>query len=208
VRAVPRRSAATGQHIARGQNGRQMTRGDPGAAGLRDRGEWSADHAVTELYSSQYRALVRLAALLMPDTPAAEQVVQDSFVAMHRSWQRIGDGQQALTYLRRTVVNRSRSMPAPWAAAGQDWPNASPDPPGAGPGAPVPPERPAVIAALRGLPARQREAIVLRYYAGLPEADIATAMGISRAAVKSHITCGMIALCTALEWTGSSADQK
>jgi RNA polymerase sigma-70 factor (sigma-E family) len=186
-----------------------MTRGDPDAAtGRRDRGEWSADHTVTELYSSQYRALVRLAALLVPDTPAAEQVVQDSFVAMHGSWQRLGDGQRALTYLRQMVVNRSRSMPAHCAAAGQDWPNASPDPPGAWHGAPVPPERPAVIAALRGLPARQREAIVLRYYADLSEADIAAAMGVSRAAVQSHATRGMTALRAALGWTGSSDDQK
>jgi RNA polymerase sigma-70 factor (sigma-E family) len=186
-----------------------MTRGDPGAAtGRRDRGEWSADHTVTELYSSQYRALVRLAALLMPDTPAAEQVVQDSFVAMHGCWQRLGDGQKALTYLRRTVMNRSRSMPAHRAAAGKNWPNPPPDPPGAGHGAPVPPERPAVIAALRGLPARQREAIVLRYYADLSEADIAAAMGISRAAVQSHSARGMTALRAALGWAGSSDDQK
>jgi RNA polymerase sigma-70 factor (sigma-E family) len=208
VRAIPRRSAAIGQRITRGQNGRQMTRGDPGTAGRLDRGEWSADHTVTELYSSQYRALVRLAALLIPDTPVAEQVVQDSFVAMHGSWHRLDDGQKALTYLRWAVVNRSRSMPAHCAATGKAWPNASPDPPGAGHGISVLPERPAVIAALRGLPAPQREAIVLRYYADLPEADVAAAMGISRAAVKSHTTRGMTALRAALGWTGSRGDQK
>ena len=50
---------------------------------------WSADRAVTELYSMHYRALVRLAALLVRDTPTAEEVVQDSFVAMHGGWQRL-----------------------------------------------------------------------------------------------------------------------
>ena len=45
--------------------------------------EWSADRAVVELYSEHYRALVRLAALLVRDTPTAEEVVQDSFIAMH-----------------------------------------------------------------------------------------------------------------------------
>jgi RNA polymerase sigma factor (sigma-70 family) len=55
------------------------------------------------------------------------------------------------------------------------------------------------VAALRGLPDRQREAIVLRYYADLSEAEIATAMGISRGAVKSHTARGMTALRTVLE---------
>jgi RNA polymerase sigma factor (sigma-70 family) len=60
-------------------------------------------------------------------------------------------------------------------------------------------DRDAVVAALQGLSARQREAIVLRYYADLSEAEIARAMGISRGAVKSHTARGMAALRTALE---------
>ena len=76
---------------------------------------------------------------------------------------------------------------------------APPDMPSAEHGALVLLERSAVVAALRGLPDRQREAIVLRYYADLSEAEIATAMGISRGAVKSHTARGMTALRTALE---------
>jgi RNA polymerase sigma factor (sigma-70 family) len=60
-------------------------------------------------------------------------------------------------------------------------------------------QRDAVVAALQGLTARQREAIVLRYYADLSEAEIAAAMGISRGAVKSHTARGMAALRAALE---------
>ena len=60
-------------------------------------------------------------------------------------------------------------------------------------------ERPAVAAALQALPARQREALVLRYYADLTEAQIASAMGISRAAVTSHTACGLSALSSVLE---------
>ena len=52
----------------------------------------------------------------------------------------------------------------------------------------------AVVAALRKLPTRQREAIVLRYYADLSEADTAEAMGVSRGAVKSHTSRGVAAL--------------
>ena len=59
-----------------------------------------------------------------------------------------------------------------------------------------------MIKALRNLPERQREAIVLRYYADLSEADIAATMGISRGAVKSHTARGMAALRAALEQEG------
>jgi RNA polymerase sigma factor (sigma-70 family) len=55
-------------------------------------------------------------------------------------------------------------------------------------------EHEAVVAALRTLPARQREALVLRYYGELSEAEIAEAMGISRGAVKSHTSRGVAAL--------------
>ena len=163
------------------------------------RAEWSADLAVVELYSQHYRALVRLAALLLRDTPTAEEVVQDSFVAMHGGWQRLRDTEKALAYLRQAVVNRSRSVLRHRTVVDKNLQKAPPDMPSAEHGAMVLLERYAVVAALRDLPDRQREAIVLRYYADLSEAEIATAMGISRGAVKSHTARGMSALRTALE---------
>jgi len=163
------------------------------------RAEWSPDRAVIELYSEHYRALVRLAALLVRDTPTAEEVVQDSFVAMHGGWQRLRDTEKALAYLRQAVVNRSRSVLRHRTVVDKNLQKAPPDMPSAEHGALVLLERSAVIAALRGLPDRQREAIVLRYYADLSEAEIATAMGISRGAVKSHTARGMTALRTALD---------
>ena len=56
-----------------------------------------------------------------------------------------------------------------------------------------------MVTALRTLPARQREALVLRYYGDLSEAQIAAAMGISRGAVKSHTARAMSSLRTVLE---------
>ena len=84
----------------------------PGAA----RPGRSADWAVTELYSLHHRGLVRLAVLLVRDVPTAEDVVQDSFVAMHGGWQRLRDVESALAYLRQAVLNRSRSVlgTGPW----------------------------------------------------------------------------------------------
>src|SRR5271170_5200511 len=160
---------------------------------------WSADRAVTELYSVHYRALVRLAALLVRDTPTAEEVVQDSFVAMHGGWQRLRDAEKALAYLRQAVVNRSRSVLRHRTVVDKNLQKAPPDMPSAEHGALVLLERSAVVAALRELPDRQRKAIVLRYYADLSEAEIAAAMKISRGAVKSHTARGMAALRAELE---------
>ena len=163
------------------------------------RAGWSADRAVTELYAMHYRALVRLAALLVRDTQTAEEVVQDSFVAMHGGWQRLRDAEKALAYLRQAVVNRSRSVLRHRTVVDKNLQKAPPDMPSAEHGALVLLERDAVVAALRDLPDRRREAIVLRYYAELSEAEIAAARGISRGAVKSHTARGMASLRTALE---------
>jgi RNA polymerase sigma-70 factor (sigma-E family) len=167
----------------------------PGAA----RPGRSADWAVTELYSLHYQMLVRLAALLVRDVPTAEDVVQDSFVAMHDGWQRLRDAESALAYLRQAVVNRSRSVLRHRAVVEKYPEKPSPDMPSAEHGALVQLERSAVIATLRKLPGRQREAIVLRYYADFSEAEVAAAMGISCGAVKSHTARAMAALRADLE---------
>jgi len=165
--------------------------------------EPDADQMVAQLYSIHYQPLVRLATLLVRDVATAEEVVQDAFVAMRGGWQRLGDTEKALAYLRQAVVNRSRSVLRHRTAAGSNPQQALPDTPGAEGGAPGLLEQDAARTALRGLPERQREAIVLRYYAGLSEGEIAAAMGISRGAVKSHTARGLSALGAALEQASS-----
>jgi RNA polymerase sigma-70 factor (sigma-E family) len=161
--------------------------------------EWDADRAVTALYGTHYRALVRLAALLVRDVSTAEEVVQDSFIAMHAAWLRLRDTDKALSYLRQSVVNRSRSVLRHRVVMDKNAPKPPPDVPSAEQGAMSEIERTAVVSALRRLPQRQREALVLRFYADLSEAQIASAMGISRGAVKSHTARGMSSLRTVLE---------
>jgi len=161
--------------------------------------EPDTDQAVAELYSLHYRPLTRLAALLVRDAVTAEDVVQDAFVAMRSAWPRLGDTENALAYLRQAVVNRSRSVLRHRTVTSKNPPEAPPDTPGAEHGAPDLLDRPGAVAALRGLPERQREAIILRYYADLPEDQIAAAMRISRGAVKSHTARGLSALRAALE---------
>lgn len=155
--------------------------------------------AATALYTEHYRSLVGLAVLLVRDVATAEEVVQDSFIAMHGNWRRIRDSDKAASYLRQCVVNRSRSVLRHRMVVDRAALQPPPDMPSAEQGAITLLERSAVVAALHGLPPRQREALVLRYYAELSEAQIASAMGISRGAVKSHTARAMAALREVLE---------
>src|ERR1700753_2296604 len=148
--------------------------------------DMTADEAVTQLYSNHYRSLVRLAGLLVRDEPAAEEIVQECFIAMHDGWGNLRDDDKALSYLKQAVVNRSRSVLRHRSVADRR-----------------PLEGNAVISALRSLPDRQRQALVLRYYADLPEAQIAAMMGISKGAVQSHTARGMSSLRGVLEQAGS-----
>jgi RNA polymerase sigma-70 factor (sigma-E family) len=175
---------------------------EPAAGAGRPRTDEQAMEAVITLYNAHYRSLVRLGVLLVGDLATAEEVVQDAFVAMNAAWRRLRDYDKALPYLRQSVVNRSRSVLRHRLVADRNAPRPAPDMPSAEHSAIAALERTAVVAALRTLPARQREALVLRYYGDLSEAQIATAMGISRGAVKSHTSRGMIALREVLEGPG------
>ena len=158
-----------------------------------------ADRAVTALYAEHYRTLLGLAAFLVRDNSTAEEVVQDSFVAMHCGWRRLRDRDKALAYLRRSVVNRSRSVLRHRMVVDKNAPDPLPDMPSAEQGAIAQIERSAVVDALRALPLRQREALVLRFYADLSAGQIASIMGISTGAVKSHTARGMSSMRTVLE---------
>lgn len=161
--------------------------------------DWDADRAVTELYSAHYLPLVRLAALLIRDVAAAEEVVQDSFVAMHGGWRRLCDSDRALFYLQRSVVKRSRSVLRHRVVGDRNASQPRADATNAEHGVTVLLERSAVVAALRAMPPRQREALVLRCYGDMSEAQIASVMGVSRGSVKTHTASAMSALRSILE---------
>jgi RNA polymerase sigma-70 factor (sigma-E family) len=152
-----------------------------------------ADTALERLYAGQYAALVRLAVLLVRDQGLAEDVVQDSYVALHQRWDRV-DPAKAPAYLRQTVVNRSRSALRHRGVVARHRSEPLPA------GAPADEtllrseRRAAVLDALATLPTRQREVLVLRHYLDLSEAEIAATLGISRGAVKSHASRAAAAL--------------
>jgi RNA polymerase sigma-70 factor (sigma-E family) len=177
---------------------RRTAQGSTGA-GSGTPAEWDAEQAVTALYGTDYRSLVRLAALLVRDSATAEEIVQDSFIALYFAWRRLRDTEKALSYLRQSVVNRSRSVLRHRVVVDRNAPKPAPDMPTAEQGALTLLERRQVVTALRQLPPRQREALVLRYYGNLSEAQIASAMGISRGAVKSHTARAIASLRAVLE---------
>jgi RNA polymerase sigma-70 factor (sigma-E family) len=174
---------------------------DGGTVSVAREHEWTADEAVTYLFGAHYRPLVRLGVLLLADQGAAEEVVQDAYVRLHQHWRRLRDPDKALAYLRTSVVNGARSALRRRGVARRYLDRATPPPdaPSAETGALGALEQQRMLAALDGLPARQREALVLRYYADLSEAEIAEVMGVSRGAVKSHTARGVAALRLHLE---------
>jgi len=158
-----------------------------------------ADAAVTDLYAAHYRTLVGLATLLLRNRATAEEVVQDAFVAMHGRWRRLRDTDLALGYLRRSVINGSRSVLRHQAVVVRAATPPPPDAPSAEHDALTLLEHAAMVAALDRLPLRQREALVLRFYADMSSAQIAAAMGIGASAVKGHTARGLSSLRSMLE---------
>ena len=121
-----------------------------------------------------------MAALLVPDLATAEDIVQDAFVAVYSA--RPGhrpDAGAALSWLLRLVVERSRAVPL-----GRR------------------PRDSGLMSALWALPVRQREVLVLRYVADLPENQVAAAAGLSEAAVRHHVALAFSALRAELPTAG------
>jgi RNA polymerase sigma-70 factor (sigma-E family) len=165
-----------------------------GPAAARAAADRDAAAATVALYTAYYAPLVRLAVLLVRDVGTAEDVVQDAFIAMHANWRRLNDRGSSAWYLRQCVVNRSRSVLRRRSVAGRQALQPLPDMPSAEEVAFERIERSAVIAALHRLAPRQREVLVLRYYADLSGPEVAAVMGISVGAVKRHTNRALSAL--------------
>lgn len=140
---------------------------------------------LADLYRDHRVRLVRLAVLLVDDPATAEDVVQEAFAGLHRNWTGLRDEAAAVGYLRTAVVNGSRSVLRRRRTAREYVPPHQANARSAESLAMLSAEHQAVVDALATLPPRQREVLVLRYYGGLSEAEIADATGISRGTVKS-----------------------
>jgi RNA polymerase sigma-70 factor (sigma-E family) len=157
--------------------------------------ELDARAATEVLFHRHYRSLLGTARLLVDDPGAAEEVVQDAFVALHRHWPTMRDPAAALGYLRTSVLNGARGRLRRRRTAQRHLTAmVGTDAEGAEDVAVRHTEQRAVAEALRRLPRRQRECLVLRYYANLSEAEIAAALGISAGSVKTHAHRALSAL--------------
>jgi len=151
--------------------------------------------AVTELYRAHALGLIRLAVVMLGDRPAAEDAVQEAFCGLYRRWHSLADPAKALSYVRSSVINGCRTvLRRRLRQRGAD--PLTGDPPGesAEAVALISEEHRQVLTAIRSLPARQREALVLRFYLDLDEEEIAASMRISRGTVKSTTSRALAAL--------------
>jgi RNA polymerase sigma-70 factor (sigma-E family) len=151
------------------------------------------------LYASHRLSLIRMAVLLVDDLGSAEDVVHDAFATLHQNRGRLREPAAAIGYLRTTVVNNARSVLRKRQTARRHLSLARlEDAEPADSELLLAAAHQQVLAAVRQLPARQREVLTLRYWANLSEAEIAQALGISRGAVKSNASRGMDKLETIL----------
>jgi RNA polymerase sigma-70 factor (sigma-E family) len=157
---------------------------------------------LTALFRVHHAELVRLAALLVRSREAAEDIVQDVFTRVHARRGGAPDAAGALAYLRQAVINGCRSWLRRQAVARRSGALAGQAEAGSCESAEhevIRAElRQRVLAELAALPARRREVLVLRYYLGLSEAEIARTLGISQGTVKSTAARGIAALARAL----------
>ena len=119
--------------------------------------------AYTGLFMTQFRRLVQLAVLLGDDDP--ENVVQEAFVRLHARRDRLRDDNAALTYLRRTVVNLCHSKLRHLRVVRRAPVEIRPDLESAEQTAVSRERSREVVAALQRIPRRQRDVLVLRYWA-------------------------------------------
>ncbi|MFD7263654.1 RNA polymerase sigma factor [Streptomyces sp. NPDC059874] len=167
---------------------------------LTGQGDFGQPPTVSALYHAHRLRMVRLAVLLVDDMATAEDVVQDAFTALYRRHgEHITEVDNALGYLRTAVVNTSRSVLRRRRTVRAWTPPPAAQMPSAEASVVLDEAHREVLAALGRLSPRRRQVLVLRYWAELSEAEIATTLGISRGAVKSNASRGLDALERILE---------
>lgn len=137
---------------------------------------------------TRYASLRRFAFLLCGDWDEAEDLVQVALARCSRRWH---DVEEPHAYVRTAVVRassswRRRRLREGVAVPLSDWaaPAGNSD------------ARLVLLAALRALPLVQRQVLVLRYYEGLSEREIAAVLDVAPGTVKSRCARGLATLRT------------
>lgn len=135
------------------------------------------------LFDESFEAMRRLAYLLGADDP--ENIAQESFVRLHGRWHALASADMALPYLRRTVVNLSRSRLRHLRVVRRAPGERPRDAESAEAAALAGQDHHQLRAVLAGLPTRQRQVLVLRYWLDLDQGEIADTLGIAVGTVKA-----------------------
>jgi RNA polymerase sigma-70 factor (sigma-E family) len=158
-----------------------------------------ARQRVSALYQTHALALKKLAFVMTGDQPTAEDIVQDAFLGLCRRWPSLHESDNALGYVRTSVLNGCRSVHRVRFRRQGITLDAPEDTASAEDLAILGEANREVLSAIRRLPARQREAVVLRYYLDMTQDQAARAMGVSPGTVKSATSRGLAALARMLK---------
>lgn len=164
---------------------------------LDDRSEMDREAALAGLFDLHYPSMLRLATLLGAEDP--ENIVAEAFYQIYRKWRKLRSADAATSYLRSVVCNLTRMQIRHRQVARKHVETTVDSVVSAESSALLRDDQRALVSALRQLPQRQREALVLRHWLGLKEAEIADTMGISPGSVKTHTARGIAALTQAME---------
>ena len=158
--------------------------------------EWSdPDAAIAALYRDHARSLVGLARVFVDHRDAAEDIVQESFIRLARSLDRIKDPARAGAYLRSIVLNLARDHNRRGLLSlRHQMPANDLDPAGVDEAIATNDQHRRVIEAVRALPRRQRDCVALRYLMELSVAEVAATLDVSENSVKTHLKCGLARL--------------
>lgn len=131
------------------------------------------------------RSLQAFATVLANDPATAEDVVQEVLLRAHARWPAIAATSRPHAYVRRMVVNEATSWRRKWgrieARPDRELDRAARD------GTAVTDARDELIRAVAELPARQRAAVVLRYFEDLDDAEIAGVLGCRAVTVRGYL---------------------
>jgi RNA polymerase sigma-70 factor (sigma-E family) len=155
-----------------------------------DKPQSAREREMSALFEQHYDGLCDLATMILGDAATAEEIVMEALLKTFSGWARIRDKERANFYLRRAVINLSRSKirrkiiegrvnamthrreemrPPPWTVDTHETARE-------------------VWQAVRELPTRQRACIYLRYVEDLAEGDIAEIMDCSVGTVRSQLS--------------------
>jgi RNA polymerase sigma-70 factor (ECF subfamily) len=171
-------------------------------AGARVSRAADADAVIATLFRQQAPELVKMARLFVVDRNAAEDLVQEAFIRLSRSLDRIHDDAKVVAYLRSIVLNLCRDHNRRGLVSMRHQSPADDlDPASVEDHLVGREDQQEVLEALRTLPVRQRDCLTLRYLLDLGIPEIADTLGLSPNSVKTHLQRGLAALERRLEGT-------